>query len=88
MWELIFFLVILKIPVAYLCWVVWWAIRAEPAPPEPATLVASSAPAPDDRPGTSHRPRPRRPLRQGPHGSPRSGRRAARVAVARAEARK
>ena len=28
-WELIFMLVILKIPVVYLCAVVWWAIRAE-----------------------------------------------------------
>ena len=25
-WELIFMLVILKIPLVYLCWVVWWAI--------------------------------------------------------------
>ena len=29
-------LVILKIPVVYLCLVVWWAIRSEPRPPEPA----------------------------------------------------
>jgi hypothetical protein len=31
-WELVFMLVILKIPVLYLCAVVWWAIRAEPLP--------------------------------------------------------
>ena len=30
-------LVILKIPVVYLCLVVWWAIRAEPRPLEPAS---------------------------------------------------
>ena len=30
MWELIFLMVILKIPIAYLCWVVYWAIKAEP----------------------------------------------------------
>lgn len=29
-WEGIFMLVVLKIPVAYLAVVVWWAIRAEP----------------------------------------------------------
>ena len=29
-------LVILKIPVVYLCWVVWWAVRAEPEPLEGA----------------------------------------------------
>lgn len=35
-WELVFMLVILKIPVVYLCWVVWWAVRAEPRPLEGA----------------------------------------------------
>jgi hypothetical protein len=30
LWELIFIMVILKIPIAYLCWVVWYAIKAEP----------------------------------------------------------
>jgi hypothetical protein len=34
--EVIFMLVILKIPIVYLCAVVWWAVRAEPLPPEPA----------------------------------------------------
>ena len=32
-------LVILKIPVVYLCAVVWWAIRAEPHPLEGAGLA-------------------------------------------------
>ena len=31
-WELIFMMVILKIPIAYLAFVVWYAIRAEPEP--------------------------------------------------------
>jgi hypothetical protein len=31
-WEGIFLLLILKIPLIYLCAVVWWAIRAEPTP--------------------------------------------------------
>jgi hypothetical protein len=29
-WELIFMLLLLKIPLAYLCGVVWYAIKAEP----------------------------------------------------------
>ena len=39
-------LVVLKIPVVYLCAVVWWAIRAEPRPLEGAGVVASLGPAP------------------------------------------
>jgi hypothetical protein len=31
-WEAIFMLVVLKIPMVYLAVVVWWAIRAEPVP--------------------------------------------------------
>ena len=30
LWELVFMLVILKIPVLYVGWVVWWAVKAEP----------------------------------------------------------
>lgn len=30
-WEALFMLVVLKIPVVYLSAVVWWAIRAEPS---------------------------------------------------------
>jgi hypothetical protein len=43
-WELIFMLVVLKIPIAYLCAVVWWAIRAEPRPPEYASLPVRAEP--------------------------------------------
>jgi hypothetical protein len=32
LWEGIFMLVVLKIPMVYLAVVVWWAIRAEPHP--------------------------------------------------------
>jgi hypothetical protein len=31
-WEAIFMLVVLKIPMVYLAVVVWWAVRAEPHP--------------------------------------------------------
>lgn len=30
MWLGIVFLVLLKIPILYVCWVVWYAIKAEP----------------------------------------------------------
>jgi hypothetical protein len=43
-WELVFMLVILKIPVVYLCAVVWWAIRAEPRPLEGAGRTAALLP--------------------------------------------
>ena len=39
-------LVVLKIPVVYLCAVVWWAIKAEPRPLEGAGAVASLGPGP------------------------------------------
>ena len=43
-------LVILKIPVVYLCAVVWWAIRAEPRPLEGARCGSPSlGPGPDVR---------------------------------------
>jgi hypothetical protein len=64
-----FMLVILKIPVVYLCIVVWWAIRAEPQPQEGAARVAPVLPR---LPGCDWR--RRRVLvrpRGGPH--PRSG---------------
>jgi hypothetical protein len=37
-------LVVLKIPVVYLCAVVWWAIRAEPRPLEGAGRPAAPLP--------------------------------------------
>ena len=76
-------MVILKIPVVYLCVVVWWAIRAEPRPPEGAPRLVLTAPVrpepwrrrrPPGGPGT---------LRRGPHGAP-TRTYARRPAVARA----
>jgi hypothetical protein len=82
-WELIFMLVILKIPIVYLCAVVWWAIRAEPRPPEYASLPVRADP---------QQPCPWRRRPVGPTGSPDRppGRdlvrlRRARIAAARAE---
>jgi hypothetical protein len=59
-WELVFMLVLLKIPLVYLCMVVWWAIKAEPREEPPTTSVqVSDTPAPHagwSRPATGGRP--------------------------------
>lgn len=69
-------LVVLKIPVVYLCAVVWWAIRAEPLPLEGAGRLA-----PLDLDPCDWRTRRSRAPRRGP--VPRGGgRRPARVARA------
>jgi hypothetical protein len=63
MWEFIFLMVVLKIPIIYLCLVVYWAVKGNDRPAEPAPVHAPR----DD--GHPWRPRSRRP-RNGPHGSP------------------
>ena len=82
MWELIFLMVILKIPIVYLCLVVWWAVRAKPVPEEGAALQGVPvAPRPWDDP----RRRRRRPRPPRPHGGPtRNYARSRRAAIARA----
>jgi hypothetical protein len=70
-WEFIFMMVILKIPIIYLCLVVYWAIKAEPKPPEPALLPAALG-EPEPR-GPWRRTRPPHRRRPGPHGSPARG---------------
>jgi hypothetical protein len=64
-------LVLLKIPLVYLCMVVWWAIRAEPREEQPVATVA----VPDTPLGPGGRPRApsARPApggRRGPHPRP------------------
>jgi hypothetical protein len=84
-WELIFLMVIMKIPILYLCWVVWWAIKAEPRPEDGVAVPATLPPdAPDFGRGWRFRRTPRpRPAR--PHGGPvRAYRRVGRVAATRA----
>jgi hypothetical protein len=43
-WEAIFMLVVLKIPMVYLAAVVWWAIRAEPRPGDESEPVRTLVP--------------------------------------------
>jgi hypothetical protein len=68
-WGFIWLMLVLKIPVAALLWLVWWAVRQQPEP-----IVDS-----DDQDGGSGTPRlplphggPRSPGRRprGPHGDP------------------
>lgn len=67
-WELVFMMLVLKLPIVYLCLVVYWAIREEPRRPEGAQRAASQDPEPWPTP--RRRPRRPRPFRGGPHGSP------------------
>jgi len=78
-WEFVFMMLVLKIPIVYLSVVVYWAVKAQPDPPEPALLPAVLEPAPHE----PWRPQPRR-RRPGPHGSPNRGAHRPRRTVARA----
>jgi hypothetical protein len=75
-WFTIWFMVILKIPLAYFGYVMWWSLKDSPdAYPEPGSDAAGGG-------GPSHGPRLGR--RGGPHGT--YGRRLARRARRRAPA--
>ena len=84
MWELIFLMLVLKIPIVYLCLVVWWAVRAEPRPLEGAARLAEPVGPHLSPPGRFRR--RLGPRRRGPRGGPaRTYPRTARAALARAE---
>ncbi|HET9324380.1 MAG TPA: hypothetical protein VFO03_10920 [Gaiellaceae bacterium] len=72
--EIVFLMLVLKLPILYLVAVVWWAVRAEPEPAEPAVLLKPDSSEPPRWPRPSHG---RRPRRGGPHGGGRSSRRRA-----------
>lgn len=86
-WEIVFLLVILKIPIVYLCAVIWYAIKAEPKPEAGAGVTAETGPEEGGDGGSRRRQTPfRRPLR--PHGGPtRTAPRLPRTAYARGERR-
>lgn len=70
-WELVFMMVVLKIPIAYLCAVVYWAVKAEPKPPEPARSEVFEPPEPHSPWASRFRPRgPRTGPRRGPQRRP------------------
>jgi hypothetical protein len=90
LWEAVFLLLVLKIPIVYMCTVVWWAIRAEPRGEEPAALSpvsdTPSPPAPPAPAGAGPR-RPHGPRRKH-DGRARRDRVGPRPAVARGQARR
>jgi hypothetical protein len=65
-WAIVFLMVVLKIPIIYLCSVVYYAIKAEPKPEEGAAVAVHIGPE-DSGPGSRRRFR-RRP--RPPHGGP------------------
>jgi hypothetical protein len=65
-WAFIYLMFVLKIPIAALLYIVWWAIRSEPETTETGTDGNGGA---KTRPRHPRKPFPRRP-RRGPHGDP------------------
>lgn len=69
-WGFLWLMVVLKIPLALLAWIVWWAIRQRP---ETAGAVErdddGGAPVAPVRPHPT-RPSPPRPRGRDPHGEP------------------
>jgi hypothetical protein len=87
-WEIVFLMVILKIPIGYLCFVIWYAVKAEPKPEEGAGVTAQLGPDDGGQGGLRRRARPGR-RRPGPHGGPsRSYPRVPRTATAAASKRR
>jgi hypothetical protein len=85
-WEIVFLMVILKIPVVYLCTIVWYAIKAEPRRGR-GTPAAVRIDPEGPGPGWGRRRRPRRLPPRRPHGGPsRAYPRTPRTALARARA--
>ena len=83
LWELVFLMVILKIPIVYLCYVVWYAIKAEPRGRGGAAGVRVIPDSPPPTLDPLRRRSRRRPPR--PHGGPtRVYARTARAAAAHA----
>jgi hypothetical protein len=69
LWITIWFAVILKIPVLYVGWVIWWAVKDPPeAGSEPALEDLEAGGGPEWRRGVDRN--RRRGRRGGPHGAP------------------
>jgi hypothetical protein len=64
-WAVIWMALVLKIPIAALLWLVWWAVKDAPEP-----LAADEDDGGSRRPERPHGPRPTRSPRRGPeHGT-------------------
>lgn len=67
-WPIIFLLVVLKIPIAWVAWVVWRAIKDVPEPLD--GVLGEGGIDRDQGPGWSRRRFRPNPFRRGPHGAP------------------
>ena len=87
LWFTLWFMVILKIPVLYLAWVIWWAVKDPPDGFQGGGPAGTGGGADDGGGGWRPKRRSRiRSPRRGPHGSP--ARRPARPRVALLSERK
>jgi hypothetical protein len=69
-WTFVYLMLVLKIPIAALLYIVWWAIRSEPQQTEPTPDGGGGTKTREPRhPRHPRRPFPRHP-RRGPHGDP------------------
>jgi hypothetical protein len=59
---MIFMGLVLKIPVVFACWLIWWALKSEPDPAEASDDGGSA-----DRPRFRRTPKRPRDPRRGPH---------------------
>ena len=67
-WTFVYLMLILKIPIAALLGIVWWAIRSAPET-EPENAADDGGGTKTRQPRHPRRPLPRHP-RRGPHGDP------------------
>jgi hypothetical protein len=72
LWFTIVFLVLLKIPIAYLGYVIWWAVKDPPEPGDGYEGAGPDAGSTGPQPGSSwwRPPLPGRQRHRGPHGTP------------------
>jgi hypothetical protein len=64
-WGFLWIMVALKLPLAALLWLVWWAVQAQPEPEGSSDDDDGGIRKPGERP-----PPPQGPRRRGPHGAP------------------
>jgi hypothetical protein len=85
-WGFIWLMLVLKIPIAALLYIVWWAVHQDTEPEDDGGTDGEGGtkvhPRPDHRP---RRPRPTRP--RGPHGAPPPAPARTRTTVARSRDR-
>ncbi|HEU4974740.1 MAG TPA: hypothetical protein VFT50_06585 [Baekduia sp.] len=69
-WGFIWLMLVLKLPIAALLWIVWWAVHQETDPQADGDDEDGGTKVDADDRGTPRRPRPPFPRRRGPHGGP------------------